>query len=159
MFKTCVKHVGIAILAQNCWGERREKSPVFYRVCAHARSKNTRERRADPCCVAPLVGAGGREQAGLGDLLLGGDQRLWVRRHPDMAEPCNRTTLVNRRSLPPARAPQRMLMRTHMSTYLGTEPITAPSHAVALLNRQSMFQRNGAGKATAMAQLGLDPMS
>ena len=62
-------------------------------------------------------------------------------------------------SLPPARAPQRMLMRTHMSTYLGTEPITAPSHAVALLNRQSMFQRNEAGKVDCKAQLGLDPMS
>ena len=52
-----------------------------------------------------------------------------------------------------------MLMRTHMSTCLGTEPIAAPSHAVAPHGGRSIFQRHEAGKVDCKAQLGLDPMS
>ena len=52
-----------------------------------------------------------------------------------------------------------MLMRTNVSTYLGTEPMTAPSHAVAPHGGRSMFQRHEAGKTDCKAQLGLDPMS
>ena len=47
-------------------------------------------------------------------------------------------------------------MRTNMSTYLGTEPITAPSHAIAP-PRKDKFQSYEAGEVDCSAELARIP--